>query len=84
MLAQAARESQLPIQKVETTANQQLRIEHLEGKGADDEWAQLRLMEKFLEQQRLELLRQGAPDSDDEDWDGPQGPDEMVVWKTRT
>jgi hypothetical protein len=58
-------------------ANQRLRIENLEGKEADDEWAQLRLMEKFLEQQRLELLRQGAPDSDDEDWDGSQGPDEI-------
>ncbi len=33
-------------------------------------------MERFLEQQRLELLQQGVPDSDDEDWDRPQWPDE--------
>jgi hypothetical protein len=33
-------------------------------------------MEEFLELQRMELLRQGAPDSDNEDWDEPQWPDE--------
>jgi hypothetical protein len=33
-------------------------------------------MEEFLELQRMELQRRGAPDSDDEDWDDPQGPDE--------
>jgi hypothetical protein len=33
-------------------------------------------MEKFLDQQRLELLRQGIPESDDEDWDGPHLPEE--------
>jgi hypothetical protein len=53
-----------------------MRIEELKEEDADQEWAQLRKMERFLEQQRLELLRQGAPDSDDEDWDGPQWPDE--------
>jgi hypothetical protein len=48
-------------------ANQQIRIEDLMEEDADNEWAQLRKMERFLEQQRLELLRQGAPDLDDED-----------------
>jgi hypothetical protein len=33
-------------------------------------------MEKFLDQQRMELLRQGIPESDDEDWDGPHWPEE--------
>jgi hypothetical protein len=56
--------------------NQQLRIEDLEEEEADNGWAQLLKMERFLEQQRLELLQQGVPDSDDEDWDGPQWPDE--------
>jgi hypothetical protein len=32
-------------------------------------------MEEFLKRQRMELLRQGAPDSDQEDWDDPQWPD---------
>jgi hypothetical protein len=36
-------------------------------KDADTEWNQLREMEEFLRMQRLELLRQRAPDSDDED-----------------
>jgi hypothetical protein len=31
-------------------------------------------MEKFLDQQRIELLRQGIPESDDEDW--PHWPEE--------
>ncbi len=35
-------------------------------------------MEKLLRVQRMELLRQGAPDSDDEDWDSPQWPEERV------
>jgi hypothetical protein len=60
----------------QSPANQQLTIEDLKEEDADNEWAQLRKMEKFLEQERLELLRQGAPDSDDEDWDEPQWPDE--------
>jgi len=33
-------------------------------------------MEEFLKLQRTELLQQGAPDSDDEDWDDPQWPEE--------
>ncbi len=33
-------------------------------------------MEELLELQRMELLWQGAPDSDNEDWDNPQWPDE--------
>jgi hypothetical protein len=33
-------------------------------------------MEEFLKLQRMELLRQGAPDSDNEDWDNPQWPEE--------
>jgi hypothetical protein len=39
------------------------------------EWAQLREMEKFLEQQKMELLRQGAPEPEDEDWDEPYWPE---------
>ena len=31
---------------------------------------------KFLKLQRTELLQQGAPDSDEEDWDDPQWPEE--------
>jgi len=74
-------------------ANKPIRIEDLEEKEADDEWAQLRKMERFLKQQRLELLQQGIPVSDNEDWDGPQWPDETedcldkeeaIVWKKRT
>ena len=42
----------------------------------DPEWAQLREMEEFLRVQRMELLQQGAPDSDSEDWDSPQWPAE--------
>jgi hypothetical protein len=42
----------------------------------DPEWAQLREMEQFLRLQRTELLQQGAPDSDNEDWDSPQWPEE--------
>jgi hypothetical protein len=42
----------------------------------DPEWAQLREMEEFLKLQRMELLQQGAPDTDNEDWDNPQWPDE--------
>ena len=50
-------------------------------------------MEKFLKQQRLELILQGVPDLDDEDWDGSQWPYETedaltkkktIVWKMRT
>ncbi len=37
-------------------ANQQIRIEDLEEEEADNEWAQLGKMERFLEQQKLELL----------------------------
>jgi hypothetical protein len=43
---------------------------------AEDKWAQLLKMERFLEQQKLELLRKGAPESDDEEWDGPHWPEE--------
>jgi hypothetical protein len=49
-------------------------MEDLEEEEADNKWAQLRKMERFLEQQRLELLQQGVPDLDDEVWDGPQWP----------
>jgi len=40
----------------------------------DTEWNQLRKMEEFLKMQRLELLQQGAPDSDNDD--NPPWPDE--------
>jgi hypothetical protein len=42
----------------------------------DDEWAQLREMEQFLAEQERELLRQGIPESDDEDWSGQHWPEE--------
>jgi hypothetical protein len=38
----------------------------------DDKWAQLQRVERLLEQQRMKLLQQGVPDSDDEDGDEPQ------------
>ncbi len=50
------------------------KIEDIEEEEADNEWAQLRKMERFLEQQRVKLLQQGIPDSDDEDEDEPQWP----------
>jgi hypothetical protein len=34
-------------------------------------------MEKLLERQKKELLRQGIPESDDEDWGEHHGPDEV-------
>jgi hypothetical protein len=54
--------------------NQQIGID-LVDEDADPEWTQLREMEEFLKIQTMELLLQGAPDSDDEDWDDPQWPD---------
>jgi len=39
---------------------------------ADPEWVQLREMEDFLRLQRLELLQQGAPDWDNDEWDEDQ------------
>jgi hypothetical protein len=50
----------------QSPANQQMGIEDLKEEDAVNEWAQLQKMEKFLELQRMELLRQGAPDSDEE------------------
>jgi hypothetical protein len=43
----------------------------------DDEWAQLRKMERFLEQQRLKLLQQGAQDSGDKNWGEPEWTEEL-------
>ncbi len=40
----------------------------------DPEWAQLREMEEFLRLQRVELLQQGIPESDSEDWESPHWP----------
>jgi len=58
------------------TTDRQPRIMEFEEDDTDEEWAQLREMEKFLEQQKMELLRQGAPGSEDEDWDEPHWPEE--------
>jgi hypothetical protein len=38
----------------------------------DLEWHQLREMEEFLRVQREEVLRRGAQDLDDDDWDRSQ------------
>jgi hypothetical protein len=57
-------------------ADQQPRITEFEEEDTDDEWAQLREMEKFLEQQKIKLLRQGASELEDEDWDEPHWPEE--------
>jgi hypothetical protein len=43
---------------------------------ADSELVQLREMEKSLKLQRMELLRQGVPDTDDGNWDNLQWPEE--------
>jgi len=56
-------------------ANQQTKIDLL-AEETDPEWAQLREMEEYLRLQRMELLQQEAPDSDDDDWDSPQWPTE--------
>jgi hypothetical protein len=47
-------------------------ITYFKEEDTDEEWAQLRKMEKFLEQQRLELLQQGAQDSSNENWGEPE------------
>jgi len=49
----------------------QPRITEFEEEDTEDEWAQLRRMEKFLEQHKMELLKQGVPELDDENWDRP-------------
>jgi hypothetical protein len=59
----------------ESEADQQMETDLL-NEDTDPEWAQLREMEEFLRVQRMELLQQGAPDSDSEDWDSPQWPAE--------
>jgi hypothetical protein len=47
-----------------------------EEKDTNHEWAQLREMEKLLKRHRRELLRQGIPESDNEDWGEHQEPEE--------
>jgi hypothetical protein len=55
----------------ESEADQQTEIDLLD-EDTDPEWTQLREMEELLRLQRMELLRQGAPDLHSEDWDSPQ------------
>jgi len=52
------------------------RVSEFKEEDIDDEWAQLREMERFLAEQKRELLRQGIPESDHEDWGGHHRPEE--------
>ncbi len=52
------------------------RVTEFKEEDINDEWAQLREMEQFLAEQKRELLRQGIPESDDEDWSGHHWPEE--------
>jgi hypothetical protein len=51
-------------------------ITEFEEDDTEKEWVQLRKMEKFLEQQRMQFLRQGDPESEDEDWVESHWPEE--------
>ncbi len=57
----------------DSESEQQLEV-NLLADDTDPEWAQLREMEEFLRLQRIELLQQGVPESNSEDWESPHWP----------
>jgi len=59
------------------SAYQPPRITDFKGQDTNDEWAQLIKMERFLEEQRLELLQQGAQDSGDKSWNENEWTEEL-------
>jgi hypothetical protein len=74
------------------TSECQRRLPEIQGVNEDQEWAQLEQMEKLIERQKQELLKNGAPelDYDNEAWGNPKGQKttgskkKMIVGKTGT